>query len=176
MQLVDAGRLDLDAPVHEYLPGVLPPAFDGVRVVHLANHSAGLANPLPLRWVHPAGQRIPDQRAFLARHRPRKPRFQPGTQARYSNLSTVVLGEVLATVTGTSYVDHVRSSVLAPLGLHHTGFTYDELGDAPRAVGYQRGTRLLDPVFRAFLPRGVVGERTGHYLVARAVRDGRTGL
>lgn len=164
MQLVDSERLDLDAPVHEYLPGVLPSTFDGVRVVHLANHSAGLPNPLPLRWVHPAGQSIPDQRAFLARHRPRKPRFEPGTQARYSNLSTVVLGEVLATVTGTPYVDHVGSAVLAPLGLHHTGFTYAVVGDAPRAVGYQPGSRALDPVFRAFLPRGVVGRRTGRYL------------
>lgn len=164
MRLVDAGRLDLDAPLREYLPGVLPPTFDGVRLAHLANHSAGLPNPLPLRWVHPAGQPIPDQRAFLAHHRPRKPRFAPGTQARYSNLSTVLLGEVLATITAESLVDHIRHAVLSPLGLDHTGFTYDEVGDAPRAVGYQRALRALDPVFRAFLPRGVVGTRTGHYL------------
>src|SRR6516165_10864298 len=32
MGLVNAGRLDLDAPVTTYLPDVLPPAFDGVRV------------------------------------------------------------------------------------------------------------------------------------------------
>ena len=158
MQLVDAGRLDLDAPVRDYLPGVLPPAFDAVRVVHLANHSAGLPNPLPLRWVHPAGQPIPDQRAFLARHRPRKPRFEPGTQARYSNLSTVLLGEVIATITGAAYVDHIRSAVLAPLGLAHTGFSYDDVGSAPRAVGYQRGPRPLDPLFRAFLPRRCRGQ------------------
>jgi CubicO group peptidase (beta-lactamase class C family) len=75
-----------------------------------------------------------------------------------------VLGEVLAVIGGASYTDHVRSAVLAPLGMQHTGFTYDEVGDAPRAVGYQRGSRALDPLFRAFLPRDVVGARTGSYL------------
>ena len=164
MRLVDDGRLDLDVPVRDYLPGVLPTSFDDVRVVHLTNHSAGLPNPLPLRWVHPAGQPIPNQRAFLEHHRPRKPRFEPGTEARYSNLSTVVLGEVIAAITGSSYVDHVRSALLAPLGLEHTGFTYTDVGDAPCAVGYQRGSRVLDPLFRAFFPSGIVGKRTGRYL------------
>ncbi|HXY91614.1 MAG TPA: serine hydrolase domain-containing protein [Acidimicrobiia bacterium] len=166
MRLVDSGDLDLDARVRDCVPDLLPPAFDGVRVGHLAQHAAGFRNPLPLRWVHPAGRPIPDQRAFLARHlRPRsKPRFEPGTRASYSNLSTVVLGEVLATVTGQSYVDHVRAAVLSPLALTQTGFTYAEVGGAPRAVGYQRGPSAIDPVLRAFLPRGVVGRRRGDYL------------
>src|SRR5262245_1727369 len=48
MGLVDAGHLDLDAPVATYLPDVLPAAFDRVRVVHLAQHAAGLR-----KWTHP---------------------------------------------------------------------------------------------------------------------------
>ncbi len=166
MRLVEGGRLDLDAPVHEYLPGVLPATFDAVRVAHLAQHAAGLPNPLPLRWVHPTGAPIPDQRAFLAAHlrRVRKPRFEPGSQARYSNLSTVLLGEVLTAVTGTPYVAHIRASMLAPLEMHNSGFIYDETGDAPRATGYQPGPRVLDPALRAFFPDGVVGERAGGYV------------
>ena len=166
MGLVNAGRLDLDAPVTTYLPDVLPPAFDGVRVVHLAQHAAGLRNPLPLRWVHRAGAPIPDQRAFLARHLPAraKPRFEPGSRAAYSNLSAVVLGEVMAAITGTSYVDHVRDAWLQPLGMDHTGFTYADVGDAPRAVGYQPAARALDPLLRAFFPPGIVGLRCGRFL------------
>ena len=166
MGLVDAGRLDLDAPVTTYLPDVLPAAFDGVRVVHLAQHAAGLRNPLPLRWVHRAGAPIPDQRAFLARYLPAraKPRFEPGSRAAYSNLSTVVLGEVVATITGTPYVKHVRDAWLRPLGMYHTGFTYDDVGDAPRAVGYQPAARALDPLLRAFFPRGIVGSRCDRFL------------
>jgi CubicO group peptidase (beta-lactamase class C family) len=166
MRLADAGRLDLQAPVREYLPDVLPATFDTARVVHLAQHAAGLPNPLPLRWVHRRGRPIPDQRAFLSTRlrRVRKPRFEPGSEARYSNLSTVLLGEVLAEVSGESFVEHLRTSLVAALGLVHTGFTYDETGDAPAATGYQPGTRALDPVFRAFLPDGIAGARVGAYL------------
>jgi CubicO group peptidase (beta-lactamase class C family) len=166
MGLVDQGQLDLDAPVTTYLTDVLPPAFARVRVVHLAQHAAGLRNPLPLRWVHGAGAPVPDQRAFLARHlRARaKPRFEPGSRAAYSNLSTVVLGEVIAAVTGTTYVEHVRDEVLRPLEMDHTGFTYADVGSAPRAVGYQPAPRALDPLLRAFFPQGIVGARCGRFL------------
>jgi CubicO group peptidase (beta-lactamase class C family) len=169
MALADAGRLDLDAAVHDYLPGMLPAPFDDVKVVHLAQHAAGLPNPLPLRWVHPAGDAIPDQGVFLAERlrRVRRPRFAPGSEARYSNLSTVLLGEVTAAVTASTYVDHVRDALLAPLQMAHTGFTYAETRDAPRAVGYQPGPRALDPLLRAFFPHGIVGPRVGAYLALR---------
>jgi CubicO group peptidase (beta-lactamase class C family) len=58
MTLVDDGLLDLDEPVRRWLPE-FPPERDGarpVRVRHLLSHSSGLANPMPLRWVHPAEQ------------------------------------------------------------------------------------------------------------------------
>ena len=60
---------------------------------HLLSHSPGLANPIPVRWVHPADQSAPDPDAFLravlARHR--TPRFEPGSRASYSNLGALVL-------------------------------------------------------------------------------------
>ena len=73
MQLVDAGRLDLDSPVHEYIPGALL-HVRRVRVVHLANHSAGLPNRC--LGGSTCGATAATS-AFLARHRPRKPRFSP---------------------------------------------------------------------------------------------------
>ena len=58
MQLVDEGLLDLDAPVARYYEpfNMTRPAgrAEAATVRHLLCHSSGLANPLPLRWVHPA--------------------------------------------------------------------------------------------------------------------------
>src|SRR6476620_2317415 len=81
MMLVDRGQLDLDAPVSAYLGEAWPRGFAAVRVRHLLNHSSGLRNPIPIRWVHHAGQPTPDARRFLARllSKQRAPKFEPGT-------------------------------------------------------------------------------------------------
>jgi hypothetical protein len=61
---------------------------------HLLSHSAGLANPIPVRWVHPVGRPGADPATFvgdlLTRHA--KLGFDPGGKARYSNLGFLVLG------------------------------------------------------------------------------------
>ena len=169
MQLVDRGALALDTPVVGVAPGLLPPAFAAVTVRHLAEHSAGFTNPLPLRWVHPAGEPAPDQRAFvgaLPAHQ-RRPRYVPGTTARYSNVSTMVLGEVIAAVAGQPFVDYVTEHVLAPLGLTDTAFAYTPTMLERAAVGYATVPPLVSSVLRRYLPDGVVGDRHGRRVAFR---------
>src|SRR5690349_9699774 len=64
MQLVDSRALSLDRPVREHLPD-LQDLDQRITVRHLLNHSSGLANPLPLRWIHPASEPGPDPREWL---------------------------------------------------------------------------------------------------------------
>src|SRR5215472_14787827 len=80
MMLAEGGALDLDAPVGRYLGEVWPSRFAGARVRHLLNHSSGLRNPVPIRWVHRADDPAPGSPAFLARllARQRRPRSAPG--------------------------------------------------------------------------------------------------
>ena len=170
MRLADRGVLDLDAPVDEFFPPfaeVRQPIKVTVR--HLLSHSSGLANPPPIRWVHAADTPGPDGRDFVERllHRHRRLRFDPGERAAYSNLGYLVLGELIAGATGTSYEDSVRALVLNPLGMRHTGFTYQDCGDRDAATGYQRLARPLTPLLRAILPPGIVGERHGRYMAYR---------
>ena len=175
MRLAERGVIDLDAPVTDYVP-----PFAAVRraaavtVRHLLSHSSGLANPVPVRWVHAAGIPGPDARAFverlLARHRTLK--FRPGERARYSNLGYLVLGEAVANVTGVPFTDAVRALVLDPLGMRHTGFTYEECGGAA-ATGYQRLAAPLTPLLRAVLPAGIVGGRHGRRARSSGRRLGR---
>ncbi|MFE3798205.1 serine hydrolase domain-containing protein [Nocardia tengchongensis] len=170
MQLVDRGRLDLDAPAREYFPPlavVRQPTPITLR--HLLSHSSGLANPFPLRWVRPADAPAPDSHDFverlLARHT--RLRFAPGTRSSYSNLGFLVLGEVIALASGTAFEDHIRHSILGPIGMTHTGFTYPQLGRASAAVGYQPLPAPFLPLLRAVLPHGVVGHRYGPYAAYR---------
>src|SRR5215216_3302253 len=167
LRLAESANLDLDAPVTNYFPDfsiVSQPVQVTMR--HLLSHSSGLANPLPIRWVRSAGTPAPDRRTFvnrlLAKHR--KLTSVPGERARRSNLGYLVLGEVISEVADTSYEEHVREEILSPLGMARTGFSYPEPAGDGAATGYQPLWRTLTPLFRAALPRGVVGTRQGRYV------------
>jgi CubicO group peptidase (beta-lactamase class C family) len=105
---------------------------------HLLAHSSGLANPMPLRWVHPADPPGPDRARFvehlLERHRPL--RFAPGAEAAYTNLGYLVLGELVAAVSGQTFEDYVHAHVLEALAMADTGFTVSE--PSSWATPYQR--------------------------------------
>jgi CubicO group peptidase (beta-lactamase class C family) len=165
MMLVDTGRLDLEAPVSRYLDDAWPSSFAAVRVRHLLNHSSGLRNPLPIRWVHRAGEPPPDQRLFLARllSKQRAPRFEPGTRAAYTNVGYLALGAVIAEASGGPYEAFVREEILDPLGMLRTAYRWDDPGVAAvaRVTGYQRASRPVAWMLERFLPPGIVGGRSG---------------
>jgi CubicO group peptidase (beta-lactamase class C family) len=165
MILVDQGALDLDAPVAEHLGDVWPRDFCEVRVRHLLNHSSGLRNPVPIRWVHRADEPVPDARQFLARllAKQRRPRFTPGSRAAYSNVGYLALGAIIGEVTGDGYTRFVHEALLEPLGMSHTAFRWTDasVASAPRVTGYQRASRPVARLLDHYLPPGIIGERSG---------------
>ena len=171
LQLVEKGCMRLDDPVAEYLPGFPTPrsGWPGIEVKHLLNHSSGLVNPIPVRWVHPADQPGRDPHRFtlelLARHP--KLRFPAGAKASYSNLGYMALGEVITAAAGQRYENYVRENILQPLGMTHTDFSYrdDMMSDA--ATGYQSRLHPLTPLFRRLLPSGIVAGSQGRFLAFR---------
>jgi CubicO group peptidase (beta-lactamase class C family) len=60
VRLAESAALALEDPVSDYVPE-FPRSKDGppVTVRHLLNHTAGLANPIPVDWVHPASEAGP---------------------------------------------------------------------------------------------------------------------
>jgi CubicO group peptidase (beta-lactamase class C family) len=167
VRLAEEGKLDLEAPADEYYRGLkVVSQPTPVTVRHLLSHSSGLANPVPIRWVYPAAGPVPDRRAFVERllGKNRKLKFSPSERASYSNLGYLVLGEVIAEVTGTSYEEHVREEILSPLGMDRTGFAYQDHAGGGAATGYQPLWKPLTPLLRAALPRGIVGPRQGKYV------------
>ena len=126
LRLVDEGRLDLKAPVGEYVGYLRVPGTTTPSVGQLLNHTAGFGNPLPIRWVHPADADPPDPEALLRRlmGRRRAYRYPAGQSARYSNVGYLAAGEVIAAAAGMPFEAYVRQSVLRPAGMEHTGFRY----------------------------------------------------
>ena len=174
MRLAGTGQLHLDAPVHSVVPGYRARSGDQPVIRQLMNHTAGAPNPLPLRWVLPGDATDDDARAFaakvLARHgRPKRP---AGGPARYSNVGYLVLAEAIERVSGEGFEAHVRRAVLEPAGMTSTGYS-PAGGDL--ATGYVRLPRPVDPLLRAVLPAGVVGERHGNQLALRPFRVAGAG-
>ena len=170
MRLVDEGRLSLDAAVEELVPGVLPRSgAPAVRVRHLLQHSAGIPNPAPIRWVRPAGAPAPDPDAFLRQRfaHVRKLRFEPGTRAAYTNLGYLLLGAVIAAAANRPFTDYVDERVLTPLRMDGTGFAMPAPDRMPTATGHQRAIPGTGSLFSAVLPHGIVGTRVGRWLTFR---------
>jgi CubicO group peptidase (beta-lactamase class C family) len=170
MRLVDRGSLSLDDDVAALVPGILPESTDGrVRVRHLLQHSAGIPNPPPIRWVRPAAEPAPDPLAFLRRRfaRVKKLRFEPGTRSSYTNLGYLLLGEVVGTAAGQPFTEYLLHEVLAPLGMHETSFVLPPDGEGRAATGHQRLPHGLGPLLALALPQGIVGEREGPWVTFR---------
>ena len=54
LQLAQEGKLDLQSPAASYLPDF--PYGDDITVLQLLSHTAGIPNPMPLRWTHLASE------------------------------------------------------------------------------------------------------------------------
>jgi CubicO group peptidase (beta-lactamase class C family) len=166
VRLHSEGLLDLDAPITSYLPGYVPDRRHGCPTTRqLLSHTAGLGNPLPVRWVRPEGS--PVDPGFVdkvvAKHG--SPRRPVGARAAYSNIGYLLAGQVLEAVTGRPVDECVRSTVLEPLELRSTGYAFRE--EKPRSVGHLRVPGVAVPFLRGLLPKGVVGRRARGYTTFR---------
>lgn len=137
LKLIDAGKLDLDAPVNDYLPAALKLPDDGyppVLLRHLLTHTAGYEDSAFGHLFAKDPQHALTLADYLQRHRPARVRA-PGTHAVYSNYSVALLGAVLAQVGGSDFETLIERDLFKPMGMHRTTFR-EPLGKAdPRDSG-----------------------------------------
>jgi len=166
LRLADEGRLDLEAPIGEFVDCLRTPSTEQPTMRHLLTHTAGLVNPLPMRWVHPVGSPPPATDALLRRIMSRRVyRWPVGGPARYTNLGYLAAGEVMAAATGERFDALVRRLVLEPAGMRQTDFATTP--GTSLATGYVALPRLARPVLRALLPGDLVGGPQGSLTAMR---------
>ena len=118
LQLVAAGRLELDQPVGEILPEFgTEGAKAGVTIRRLLTHSAGLSDWRPV-FLDGMGAD-----AYLADFAATQPEHTPGAQVIYSDPSFITLGEVVRRLTGESIAEYARREIFQPLSMTDTMFT-----------------------------------------------------
>jgi len=120
IKLVSEGKLDLDAPIQNYLPE-FPTKKCPITARQLAGHLAGIRdyqeenlNDL-IRTEHYNSSidalNIFKDDALL---------FEPGSRFQYSSYGWNLLGSLIEKITGNPYLDYMNESVFGPIGMSST--------------------------------------------------------
>ncbi len=130
LQLVEAGRLDLDAPLTGLVDLSDTTVRDDVTVRHLLTHTSGIADDADEEagesyealFVDRPNYAVTTTRGFFPGFAHKPPRVPPGTDVRYCNVGFVLAGLVVEELTGSPYRDHIREHVFARAGMETAGF------------------------------------------------------
>jgi len=116
MLAVDEGRLDLDAPVGQYLPRFTGPGKDGITLRQLLTHTSGLPAWRPLYLE------APSRDSALALVYLTDLETPPGMEYRYSDLGAILLTQAVETAWGMGLDSILAQRVFRPLGMSSTTF------------------------------------------------------
>jgi len=116
VQLVEEGKVDLEAPVAAYLPEFGVNGKEEVTVRQLLTHTSGFTSWLPLY------SRYPDKASRIRAVMDAPLKSPPGTTYLYSDLNLITLGVLVERLTGETLDQVVRERITAPLGMKDTGY------------------------------------------------------
>jgi len=154
LQLSEAGKIDLDAPVQHYLPwfcvGNDPVASAQITTRHLLTHTSGLSRYSGrelLGQTKNVGmeQRVRDLKKTRLVH-------ATGTVFEYSNSNYLVAGLLIQVVSGTLYQHYLHQHILTPLRMHYHTFLSEQFARSEGlAAGYRWWFGIPLPTHMPFL-------------------------
>jgi CubicO group peptidase (beta-lactamase class C family) len=187
MQLAEEGRLDLDAPVREYLPWFQiadESAASEMTVRQLLYQTSGFSETDGNRINLDTNMAEDALSASMKRLTRTELIHAPGTAFEYSNINYGLLGAIVETVSGESFESYIQQNIFAPLEMEHS---YTSMSEA-EAGGATHGTYpffglpvrydQMMPYSRAVTPWAGLfssAEDLAHYLIAHLNEGGYQG-
>jgi CubicO group peptidase (beta-lactamase class C family) len=190
MQLVEAGKVELDAPVQKYIPwfrvadprasaqtpALAPERSAGasVTVRHLLNQTSGLpyfaSGIAQANFTEDPAAIERQVRAFSTL----KLAHPVGSKCNYSNFNYIILGLVIEAASGESYADYIQSHIFTPLAMSHSYTSKALAKQNGLAMGYRHWFSIPFPapdlpLLLGSLPSGWLiscAEDMAHYLIA----------
>jgi CubicO group peptidase (beta-lactamase class C family) len=178
MQLVDAGEVDLDAPVQRYLPDFRLADADAaaeITVRDLLQHTTGLATSTGIGVLdRPEDHSLAEDVAAAADYGVID---RPGEAHHYSNRNFQIAGRVVEVVSGQSFDDYVEEHIFEPLGMDQTSASDAAAHATDLAQGYRTwfgvpvpyGTTVITGAVPAAGIASTAADMT-HYLIAQLNR------
>ncbi|GAA5107629.1 serine hydrolase domain-containing protein [Nocardia iowensis] len=178
LQLTAEGKVELDAPVERYLPGVVRgPSIDGNRITirNLLQHTSGLPDYAAELGAPPQAGQIDYtseparwqtvNMTEVVRNAMTAPAdFEPGTQWAYSNTNYALAGMVIENITASSVGAEITRRIIEPLGLRDTYYPGPDETDirGPHPLGYSEiGGKRVDYTSQNVSSAGAAGAMVG---------------
>lgn len=119
MQLVEQGKLDLNADINTYLDFKIPETFpEPITMAHLMSHSAGM-DEYYFGTTAPTAESVLPLGEYLRTHLPPRVR-PPGIVTGYTNFGAALAGYIVERISGQPYEDYIEEHILNPLEMDHT--------------------------------------------------------
>lgn len=172
MQLIESGRIGLDADVNDYLPFRVrnPAAPDApITVRQLLTHTSSVNDSDAYGATYACGDPAVSLRDWLEGYLVPGGKYfgqenfleaAPGTAFEYTNVGYGLLGLLVEVVEDEPFSTYTRKQIFAPLGMASTGWLLSEIDAARHAVPYWLATAEVepDPEEKALLPDRVLEE------------------
>ncbi|MFQ5454665.1 MAG: serine hydrolase domain-containing protein [Nitrospirota bacterium] len=149
MQLAEAGKIDIDKPLKDYLPEFsIKTRFSNAGHItprNIMTHHSGLpANLYKGLWTN-------DPRAFTriaGMLKDEHTSFPPDLIFSYSNIGVTLLGQMVEKVSNREFTSYMDESVLQPFGMVHSSFAEEKRNEKLLAKGYNKGIEYDEPPLR----------------------------
>ena len=139
LQLAAEGKLDLQAPISDYLPDYPNGHEPKITTHHLLTHTSGIPNYTAFPGFFKDESRDPyTPEDFVKKFADKDLDFAPGEKFNYSNSGYFLLGVIIEKVSGNTYEDMLQKNIFTPLNMNDSG--YDHHGEIlkNRATGYEK--------------------------------------
>jgi len=139
LQLASDGKLDLQAPINNYLPDYPNAHETPITTHHLLTHTSGIPNYTAFTDFFKDMSRNPySPDEFVETFKDKKLDFMPGEKFSYSNSGYFLLGALIEKISGKSYETMLHENIFTPLNMNDSG--YDNHKDIlkNRATGYEK--------------------------------------
>jgi CubicO group peptidase (beta-lactamase class C family) len=138
MQLVEQGKITLEAPVSTYIKDYPNKNGDRITIHHLLTHTSGIPDYANFTVYERICRTAFTPGDFIKIFADSALEFTPGEKFSYTNSGYFLLGMVIEKVTDKSYEQVLQEKILTPLNMINTGYDHSETILKNRASGYEK--------------------------------------
>ena len=125
LQLMEEGKLSLQATIGKYLPDYTGEAKEKVTIKHLLTYSSGIPNCES--YIEDAIYATPiSVDSFIIKYCSGKLLAEPGSVYNYGNGEYIILGKIIEKITGKSFQKNLQERILKPLGMMNTDLLFSK--------------------------------------------------
>jgi CubicO group peptidase (beta-lactamase class C family) len=132
LQLAESGKINLYAPISEYVPELTRSDSGNITVHHLLSHTSGIQDFVGLNCPFAGWTR----REFMEGLNKTPIAFKAGSRFEYASSTYVLLRFIIEQVTGHSYEENIRDHIFGPAGMTESGIVKNNEILSNRAMGY----------------------------------------